>query len=126
MKNNKLLAEYLGEKVKEFTWKDTTVLVPEDCDPIIDWDGFEIWKPNSDWNQLMMVVEKIEEEFYEKLSDAPETPHNGFSLSIGRTVYDEYEAYMPGMGLPAHADTKIEAVYNACVEYVRAKSKMAV
>ena len=101
MENNKLLAEYVG-LTKTF---------------------LGIWQPHKNWNELMRVVEKMEEEFYEKLSDAPETPHNGFSLSIGRTVYDEYEAYMPGMGLPAHADTKIEAVYNACVEYVRAKSQ---
>lgn len=108
MKDNKLLAEYMGNKVKEFTWHDSVVLIPEHSDPITDnLTDIYIWNPKTDWNQLMMVVEKIEKE------------ENVFEFS----VYNVYAEILLNdyslIGKTEH--TKIEAIYNTCIEYIKQK-----
>ena len=51
---NKLLADFLGEKL---TWNDL-----HDDWMLYEYDGKPIlWKPDSDWNQLMPVIDKIKE-----------------------------------------------------------------
>ena len=77
------------------------------------WKG-ERWQPDTDWNQLMMVVEKIE-----KNTSYP----NSFNLSVWQfALGDEYRACVIS-GLVSNGDTKIEAVYNACVEYIKTKKQ---
>ena len=111
MENNKLLAEYLGYKRKNvkndvqdyiYTTKDGIGMYEDD------------WHPHDDWNQLMMVVEKIEEGC------------SGFIpwLFICRVLSDKGK-YQAGIlsNIFSYGDTKIQAVYNACVEYIRAKSQ---
>ncbi len=101
MENNKLLAEYLGLKMQEFIWDDVKYLIPDDSDPIMDEDIL-YWNPNKDWNQLMMVVEKIEE-------------------GLGAVIINRNrcEIYPDEKPIETISDTKIEAVYNACVEYIK-------
>jgi len=110
MKDNKLLAEYMGNKVKEFTWHDSVVLIPEHSDPITDnLTDIYIWNPKTDWNQLMMVVEKIEGE--DEWIDV--------SISRNHCCIDKGDSTI----VPTNwqIKTKIEAVYNACVEYIKSK-----
>jgi hypothetical protein len=120
MKNNKLLSEYLGEKVKEFTWKDTTVLVPEDCDPIIDWDDDKIWQPNSDWNQLMLVVDKIEEDGLTWTMEHKRRYVQDKNVYFFRIWDDEDDNPVVNV----NKFQRIEAVYNACVEYITIKNEI--
>lgn len=116
---NKLLARYLGKEVREFTWKHETMLISKNCDPIIDtriiWSDV-VWTPNSKWNQLMRVVEKIEEE-------KTQVEIVGRECSI--FDMDAPYAYSHRENMMAHdiGTTKIQAVYNACVEYIKTKKK---
>ncbi len=94
MKDNKLLAEYIGKDVKEFTWNNWDILISAHVDPILEGiDYTHIWQPESNWNQLMMVVEKILEELY--------------------LLSEYYEGLADAL-----QKANIEAVYNACVEYI--------
>ena len=92
MKDNKLLAEYLGiykEIVEDHKLPDSFHR------RLFTNEGNE-WQPNSNWNQLMMVVKKILKEL-DEAGDWCEKLHWGL----------------------ANAD--IVAVYNACVEYIKSK-----
>lgn len=106
IKDNKLLAEYLGRKVKEFKWKDETFLIPNDSDPIVDVD-IAFWSPNSNWNQLMAVVEKIEEDTDVWID----------ILFVSCHIYKVIDIpLIIGIG-----DTKIKAVYAACIGYIKTR-----
>lgn len=57
--SNKLLADFLERDV---TWNDL-----HDDWMLYEYDGKPIlWEPDSDWNQLMQVVEKLHLEYYKK------------------------------------------------------------
>jgi len=57
--SNKLLADYLENSV---TWNDL-----HDKWMFYEYDGKPIlWQPDSDWNQLMKVIEKLHLEYYKK------------------------------------------------------------
>ncbi|MBA7527662.1 hypothetical protein ES705_19840 [subsurface metagenome] len=104
MKDNKLLAEYLGFemcyahgliqdlKSRQIYRTESTLAY-----------NYPYWQPNKDWNQLMMVVEKIEE------TGVCGIFSNLCSISEVKSDIDIKQC----------ADTKIEAVYNACVEYIK-------
>ena len=95
MKDNKLLAEYLGFKYSI----NTQGLYINQFNPTSEPRGqCTIWSPSEDWNQLMMVVEKIKEEL--KASEM-----YCESLQLGLIKAD------------------IEAVYNACVTYIKQQKK---
>jgi len=73
-KRNKLLADFLEEKVK--------------------WDEFydnwytkegELWQPDSDWNQLMKVIEKLHIEYYKKTEFMYEIAEV-LSIPIGNSI----------------------------------------
>ena len=85
-------------------------------------DKQHIWQPDKDWNDLMLVVEKIEEEtdidsfciinelVCLRYCADPADPDFDDGLSdIDKIVHEE--------------KTKIEAVYNACVEYIKTKQQ---
>ena len=62
MKNNKLLAEYLGFKTNfghDLVQDKKDQMYRTYYTPAYN---FPLWDPDFNWNQLMMVVEKIEEE----------------------------------------------------------------
>ena len=84
MENNKLLAEYLGLPYKN------------------------VWRPDQDWNELMLVVEKIEK--------------NNAEMQITTDLILIIDHFGIENLYPVRCyNTKIEAVYNACVEYVKSK-----
>ena len=104
--NNKLIAEFMGwESFNQFS-----MIAPkseEDC-----W-AFEDMKFHNDWNWLMEVVEKIEE-----MAD--------WSLELLTTDKKEYQMLIPLSNTNVIVETKIEAVYNACVEFIKWYNKNAV
>ncbi len=113
MENNKLIVEFMGLKPKMespdvYVFSDMPYFSvrennPEDAmNAIVKYSKYD-----SDWNWLMKVVEKIEN--YNEFTDVLFAPRgcaidcyieNGFSFSND-------------------CDTKIEAVYNACVEFIK-------
>jgi len=101
--NNKLIAEFLGFQSTTLGWFDNEEhLINVEKD-----NTFDDLKFHSDWNWLMEVVEKIENyNEYTNVFFAPEGCEincyieNGFSFSND-------------------CDTKIEAVYNACIEFIK-------
>ncbi|MBA7475636.1 hypothetical protein ES707_11008 [subsurface metagenome] len=97
MKDNKLLAKYLG----------IPYFIDEDDSGKAWLDHNDQWHPESNWNQLMMVVEKIEEDKNVVLFDIHGNQTN---------IY-----YYWGEDMAIEGDTKIEAVYNACVKYIKNK-----
>lgn len=92
--NNKLIAEFLGYE------PNSNGVYPIVC--INEGKGWhlETMKYHTDWNWLMEVVEKIE------------------SLDIYYDEYIDYNSSMVSSG-KIELSTKIEAVYNACVEFIK-------
>jgi len=103
MKDNKLLAEYLGYKYRNnYEGHDLAEVLING-----EWEYFQ---PHKNWNQLMMVVEKIEKE--SGWIDVGIT-RNHCSIEKGDTTL---------VSVNWQIKTKIEAAYNACIEYVRLKN----
>ncbi len=115
MKDNKLLAEYL-----EFRYHENTQgLSMNAYNHTLEPHGQCVWwGPNTDWNQLMMVVEKI-------------FRTNKLELSIEDNIgtSDLQYQYLAILGfyevdaIDGYGKTLIEAVYNACVEYIKTKKQ---
>jgi len=102
IENNKLLAEFLNCKQDG----SGQYLIPN-----WGWDKVENLKFHSDWNWLMEVVEKIESLVF------PNDTYYNFNILSGCyvTIIDskinEFGSYS--------GSTKIEAVYNACIEFIK-------
>jgi hypothetical protein len=100
--NNKLLAEFMGWESNE-----SKTVYYEPIDEVKGIGGFDIENlPFDNWNWLMQVVEKIESYNY------------GATLFI---IEDErcHVNTQNGFEIDSVGHTKIEAVYNACVEFVK-------
>jgi hypothetical protein len=106
IENNKLLAEFLGRNGKirksQYTWKGIDDLLSG------GWIEVEYMKFHTDWNWLMQVVEKIES--------------LGYKIEINKTqkfnscfIYDVNNKTI----VKTFTEIRIEAVYNACVEFVK-------
>ena len=110
IENNKIIAEFLG--YINTTPSDKVFSIYENnANPFL---GKTLLEPmsmkfHSDWNWLMQVVEKIE-----NLSKEGET----YMLSI--TKFSARVTYKGSRIVDLPIDnTKIEAVYNACVEFIK-------
>ena len=77
-----------------------------DLDEIKNIDFKDVKNYHSDWNWLMEVVEKIEE-----TAD--------WSLELLTTDKKEYQMLIPLSNTNVIVETKIEAVYNACIEFIK-------
>lgn len=108
--NNRLLAEFMGLKPKlespdVYSYSDMPFFsVRESCPEKVMEAISKYVKYNSSWDWLMSVVEKIE--------------------SLGNYGFTIYRNSTNINGLPielanTRGTTKIEAVYNACVEFVK-------
>ncbi len=101
--NNKLFTDFLGSRVTVDTFFINGMYVTEKLENL---------KFQSDWNYLMEVVEKIERLGY----------HIRFYWNSGIKknvcfIEKEYNSYnYIGNGLSIK---KIEAVYNACLEFIK-------
>lgn len=74
---NKLLADFLGE---EITWisKDNKWRIHR-------YDQLILWEPDSDWNQLMQVIDKLHLEYYKKTDFMYEIAEI-MAIPIGNTI----------------------------------------
>jgi hypothetical protein len=102
--NNKLIAEFMGLQTITFDktmyllkWKNNLVQPKDDT----------IFKFDSDWNWLMEVVEKIEDLSY--------------SLEINKQEENDYQCIIVKKDIivQTFSSKKIEAVYNACLEFIK-------
>ena len=136
IENNKLIAEFLGRNGKInkslYTWKGIDALLSG------GWIPIEQMKFHSDWNWLMQVVEKIETTSY----NVPEKFRRGFMKNTFKAtgvIYSDYDDREEFLGWSSRCElgfqtlwdstmlgedvkkynTKIEAVYNACVEFIK-------
>ena len=129
--NNKIIAEFMGAKeiitetthriYKEFEMYGIIESI-EDREDVKHFYQPEEMLFNSDWNWLMEVVEKIEQttiketygQFNEKESNAIVSVaiENKFCQILSNGIYlNEI--------VSENEETKIEAVYNACVEFIK-------
>lgn len=60
IQGNKLIAAFMSIDVRDFKWKDLHRLAICDNDGEVSFKYCEFYHPESDWNDLMPVVEKIE------------------------------------------------------------------
>ena len=101
VENNKLIAEFLGYSQPHPDYPNTTYWYKKDCQPLT------ILLFHSDWNWLMEVVEKIERLGYVfeiKITGCRINQIENGSIIVLRWEEDK---------------TKIEAVYNACLEFIK-------
>ena len=123
LENNKLIADFMGVKQHRF-------------------DGLtkieKVLKYHTDWNWLMAVVEKIETTSY----NVPEKFRKGFmknTLTATGIIYSDYDNRQEFLGWSSYCtletqtlwdstmlsedvekyESKIEAVYSACVEFIK-------
>ena len=93
--NNKIIAEFIGWEINNELWINDKKVFVQYTDQSL--------KFNSDWNRLMEVVEKIEKLKYFIQID-----------SIGVVISKEKKIITV-----SDNRYKIEAVYNACVEFIK-------
>ena len=123
VENNKVFAEFLGYSQPHPDYPNTTYWYKKDCQPLT------ILLFHSDWNWLMRVVEKIE-----SLNLGNTTIKTVFSeedLYINSNVsflimykecyvnfFGEMKVYENWISV-TECNSKIEAVYTACVEFIK-------
>jgi hypothetical protein len=100
--NNRLIAEFLEFQQTNIGWYDTEeVLLRTERD-----NTFDDLKFHTDWNWLMKVVDKIE----------------GYNYGATLFIIEDERCHVNtqnGFEIDSVGHTKIEAVYNACVEFVK-------
>ena len=116
--NNKLIAEFLGakqyDKTDDFIYFDETNNIFSN-----DTISLKNLKFHNDWNWLMEVVEKIENlEFYPKNSTCIGFDSFGIEINKNRCDITRYGDFTHLL-LQGQGGTRIEAVYNACVTFIK-------
>lgn len=101
IENNKIIAEFMGYIDNGCSEEGFLI------NPITNFDEeINDLRYHLDWNWLMEVVEKIEE-----TAD--------WSLELLTTDKKEYQMLIPLSNTNVIVETKIEAVYNACIEFIK-------
>jgi hypothetical protein len=109
MKNNKLIAEFLGFQQTNIGWYDAEeVLLRTEID-----NTFDNLKFHTDWNWLMQVVEKIENLQYKNNNDVFKVVIDYGSCIIYNMINDLDILFS------VNSIYKIQATYNACVEFIK-------
>ena len=114
VENNKLIAEFMGvfDKILStgniHSWSDAPFYyTTEDTREKVIKNISKYSKYSKDWNWLMEVVEKIEN-------------YNEFTNVLFAPRGCAIDCYIEnGFSFSNDCDTKIEAVYNACVEFIK-------
>lgn len=109
--NNKLIAEFMEAQVTIDTYFITGMYMTISENDL---------KYHSDWNWLMEVVEKIESlgvNFWSVKSKVKLTIVGELAKKLNSSLYDtEFEGYD---FIYTQENSKKEAVYNACVEFIK-------
>ena len=104
--NNKIIAEFMGWKIKNYSTPISDIVTP--YGQLTE----NQLKFHSDWNWLMEVVEKIE-----SLGGAVCIGNGNCVMIIFYLTDVMGESYSKTRELIG--ETKIQAVYNACVEFIK-------
>lgn len=121
--NNKLIAEFMGVKLKVLLDTDNMCFERENSWDIIHVDDFIVnggcFAYHTNWDRLMEVVEKIEKLDY--VSVYTNKTHLGeFSIEITYdTLAYKYVQNKKTVFIKDKTLSKIESVYNACVEFIK-------
>lgn len=106
--SNKIIAEFLKwKKYEDGTFESPSRFFWEDIHALMSWNSVRHdWKPSdmifdTDWNWLMEVVEKIE----------------SLENNLNNETKEEFRQFQKVLSLPIYS--KIEAVYTACVEFIK-------
>lgn len=120
--NNKIIAEFMGYeniksnkehpmyKIPKFAYTENNFGSIETIDTFSPY--FDDMVFHSDWNWLMEVVEKIERYLYDEIGTE-------FKIDIfaGASIY--IHTTKTYIHFPYNNSSKIEAVYNACLEFIK-------
>lgn len=106
VENNKLIAEFLGYSQPHPDYPNTTYWYKKDCQPIT------ILLFHSDWSWLMRVVDKIE-------GFEDENRCAKYNIKIEQCFVEIIENHTSDTIISTDANSKLEAVHNACVEFIQ-------
>jgi hypothetical protein len=99
--NNRMLADFLGYTQPHPQYPDSSYWYKQGEEPLV------LLSFDRDWNWLIEVVEKVESLGYELFIET-------FEIRI-----EKYRETLFRQHTKVSSQTKIEAVYNACVEFVK-------
>ena len=115
MRNNKLLAAYLGIELTKSSGHNLAIIKNNTSYPC-----YHTWTPDTDWNQLMLVVDKIaKEENVTEIVIAGDGTNIWYYLD--EDDIDEYSTDIDGRpveSIDGLGKTRIDAVCDACVKYL--------
>ena len=107
IENNKIIAEFLNVKMHPCETIEKFKFLPMEERGLYNGYFVDELKYHEDWNWLMVVVEKIES--------------LGYKVDISKWENSQYcGIYLNGKKIAGNeTNTKIEAVYNACIEFIK-------
>ena len=121
IENNKIIAEFLDWEFDDLSETFETpflkLVEPQafgDEQFSCKLQDFEL-EFHSDWNWLMSVVEKIENQYRSKFSKNTFPCVSISSICCKISFYGNYEEVIANIVRP----TKIEAVYDSCIEFIK-------
>ena len=104
IENNKLIAEFLSVKIHPCETIENFKVLPIEERGLYNGYFIDALKYHEDWNWLMQVVEKIES--------------LGYRIEIVKHICRIYLSNKETIIISENTP-KIEAVYNACVEFIK-------
>ena len=114
LENNKIIAEFLSVKIHPCETIENFKFLPIEERGLYNGYFIDELKYHEDWNWLMVVVEKIESlEIFDRMGRFNINTKN-FDENYTSFITDKDEDFIQCEG-----DTKIEAVYNAVVEFIK-------
>ena len=114
IENNKIIAEFLNVKIHPCETIENFKFLPIEERGLYNGYFIDELKYHEDWNWLMVVVEKIESlEIFDRMGRFNINTKN-FDENYTSFITDKDEDFIQCEG-----DTKIEAVYNAVVEFIK-------
>ena len=114
IENNKIIAEFLSVKMHPCETIENFKFLPIEERGLYNGYFIDELKYHEDWNWLMEVVEKIESlEIFDRMGRFNINTKN-FDENYTSFITDKDEDFIQCEG-----DTKIEAVYNAVVEFIK-------
>ena len=117
VENNRIVAEFMGYEGQFEEWCGSNILAM--CDFISE-KQLVPFNPESNWSDLMPVVEKIGKDKFEDYQDQNDRP---YLRTFGMISKDgEIMVRFNRYGL-CYGKTLIEATYNAVIEYIKSHNE---
>lgn len=125
LEGNKLIADFMSIKVIEWKPLITPRLIIADYKGEIDFNDMDCYTPHSNWNQLMLVIERIGCIEFNRHEEEQE---DGSKIIMIETHYPRTFGMLSPEGKPMFrfncgqlhiADTLIEAAWQAVVEFIK-------